>query len=416
MKKMNIIYSKIKMSKTNIYTFKFFIMCILLTTSINIFAQNDIKKGYIITFENDTIFGKIRIRSNISNSQKCEFYKDGIQKDYKPSEIFAYRVENEKYYISREIELESLKKTVFLEYLLEGVANLYYYKEYDKDYFFIEKDEKLALLSNKMIKYEHEEGYMIEKPSNNYKGALKFLFQDCPEIQNDIKNVDFSYKPLINITQKYHNLTCSEYSCITYAKSMSRKIVFEPYAGIVSSTMKITHVNGKENDVNYLIGCNFIFYPVKNEGNFSFCLGISISKNNYKGIYSYSNDFRDFILSTRYTAIRLPLLIEYNFLKKKITPYINGGIAPTYAILNEAQATTESSLFSRPHIHETEFYNFNLGLVIGTGLKYNINNNSFIKFNLQLEHRIPFGSGLDLFASQRINSAYFSVGYGFRLN
>jgi hypothetical protein len=105
------------------------------------FAQKDLENGYIIKNDDEQINGFIKIRSNIQNSKSCLFSKnvDGITESFDPSDIKAYKTDT-KYYVSHEIDIDLLKQKVFLEYLIDGIADLYYLKDISNEYYFIKKD------------------------------------------------------------------------------------------------------------------------------------------------------------------------------------------------------------------------------------------------------------------------------------
>lgn len=125
------------------YTFsKLFILLLFCFISIvNLVAQENFKPGYIITNSNDTIKGFIS-QLNKDAFTKCSFKKNLNEKsiDYLPGEIFAYRFQNDgKYFITKETTLSSGNKTIFLEYLIKGKANIYFMRD-NVDHYFIETD------------------------------------------------------------------------------------------------------------------------------------------------------------------------------------------------------------------------------------------------------------------------------------
>jgi hypothetical protein len=110
----------------------------------NIQAQQDYRKGYIITGQQDTIYGWVDYRGDVRNAKICLFKKTetGQATEYSPSDIAAYRFMNGKFYVSKNIGNADTPKQVFLEYLVNGMAKLYYYcEEGNKEYYYIEKDE-----------------------------------------------------------------------------------------------------------------------------------------------------------------------------------------------------------------------------------------------------------------------------------
>ena len=76
---------------------------VLLLTSIGVWAQRDYRKGYIITNEQDTIFGWVDYRGDIRNAKVCSFKKSetGQATEYTPLDIVAYRYIDSKYYVSK---------------------------------------------------------------------------------------------------------------------------------------------------------------------------------------------------------------------------------------------------------------------------------------------------------------------------
>ena len=94
------------MSRLNIVVFmKRLFTFLLLVVSIALSqAQNNFKNGYIITNNNDTIWGEIDFRVDELNAQRCKFRQDknSETKIFLPGEIQAYRFSKEgKYYVSK---------------------------------------------------------------------------------------------------------------------------------------------------------------------------------------------------------------------------------------------------------------------------------------------------------------------------
>jgi hypothetical protein len=265
----------------------------LLITSLSIFSygQKDYKRGYVITFDNDTLFGTIGLNSNYRNSRSCYFQsnKDQEVKVYAPADIKAYRVENSKYYVSKEVTWNDKKELVFLEFLLDGIVNLYYIKESISEYYFIERDTALILLSNDERRIVVESTVASGKDdktyltnSNQYIGVLKYLFQDSPEVMKDISNTQFDYKPLINLTREYHESVCKDYSCIDYTKNTKMSVYLEPNFGMIHSTMGIKTSDDHAQDLNPHFGLNLSLRNTKRD-RWNFRTGISYSTVEFEG-------------------------------------------------------------------------------------------------------------------------------------
>ncbi len=94
-----------------------------------LFAQQNLREGYVITLQGDTLQGVIDYRTADMNTKRCVFKQDGTDefKTYLPGEIDGYRfINNGIYYISKEIKKDEYnKEMVFAEYVLRGSMNLY---------------------------------------------------------------------------------------------------------------------------------------------------------------------------------------------------------------------------------------------------------------------------------------------------
>ncbi len=97
--------------------------------SLTSYSQRNYQEGYVIPLQGDTLRGWIDFRSDKLNSTTCTFKADltAQEREYYPKDIYGYRYLNDgKFYVSKEIEIDGVKKNVFLEFLLEGIENLYY--------------------------------------------------------------------------------------------------------------------------------------------------------------------------------------------------------------------------------------------------------------------------------------------------
>ena len=182
---------------------------LLLLFLLNFFkveGQKNIKPGYIITNSADTIHGYINVKSIRSGNKYCEFYKtpDAQPEVYNPFDIYAYRIENEKFYISKRVVLNNDSTDLFLEYLVKGIVSLYYLQNKKSEYYFIEKDGQIYPLSNdEVIKTNETKSQTYIIKSNQYKGALRYLFNESPNLMNRInstpvfiKTINFDYRRL----------------------------------------------------------------------------------------------------------------------------------------------------------------------------------------------------------------------------
>ena len=392
--------------------------------SISAFCQKGYKKGFVITNENDTVQGLVQVRTNFQNHKLCVFINNGETEpmNIKPGEIKAYRIENSKYYVSKEIEIDSTKKTVFLEYLMHGIVNLYYFKDIINQYFFIEKDGKMILLSNdrsEVVKKgkgpmgEYETRYYVF--SNQYIRVLQYLFQDCPSLANEIKTTGFDYKPLLRVTKDYHNLVCKDQQCIDFTRTTRKGMFVEPYAGLINSWMGLRTSKDKVHQQKPYGGFRIRFKPFKGYNNFDLLAGVNYSSNEFQGDYENSLNAYDlpYRIYVKYNIIRVPITVEYTIPLKKIQPFVSAGYENIFL-------TSPSYSVYRMHLNQlfeedTKFRSYQAGFIAGVGVKYLFSPGAYIFLKNEVEYRIPvakFGWVLD---NQRITSDMLSFGIGFKI-
>jgi hypothetical protein len=196
---------------TSIFLFGF--LCIVCG---NIHAQGNYVSGYIITNQQDTLAGWINLRTDKNNQKRCEFKPDLklAAQTYLPGEIAGYRFTDAgKYYVSREIELNGTPQKVFLEFLVKGIMNLYYYED-ETDYFFFEnEDGKMEIVSQKPERIENGRIYT----DNKYIGQIRYIFRDYQPIVEEANKLQFNQKSMIEIAKEYHNEVCTTgESCIVF--------------------------------------------------------------------------------------------------------------------------------------------------------------------------------------------------------
>jgi hypothetical protein len=413
--------------KSTIMSYRILWLLLVITSfTLNSYGQKDYKNGYVITLDNDTLYGTIDLKSNYKNSRSCYFQgdQDQVMKVYTPADIKAYRVENNKYYISKEITLNDKKKLVFLEFLVDGIVNLYYIRESSSEYYFIEKDTAMILLSNDEKKVIKESTLASGKDdkvylttTNQYMGILKFLFQDSPEAMKDIPNTRFDYKPLIRLTKEYHESVCKDYSCIDYTKSTGVSVYMEPTFGMIHSTMGLKTSDDHAQDLNPYYGLMVRLRNAKRLYRWNFLTGLNYSSVEFRG------DFENSIYATpsqpvelhriylKYSYLSFPLAIEYSLPAKKLQPYFSASFN-NIVILNSAY---EVYKFDNTIPEQTHFLTWQLGFDGGMGLRYNLKNNSYFYMKADFEFRMPSANMRNVLDYYRVYSVMLGAGYGFRL-
>lgn len=198
-----------------------FLVLYFLSTSLFTNAQYIYEKGCIINNEGDTLCGYIETGNVKMNSLVCKFKTDTEAREvlYSPDEIQGYYILQKKVYISKLVPVSEGKlKRLFLEYLVDGVIDLYFYTDRSgNDQFFIEKDGQIEKLSNETFTFR-KDGKFYSGNTHRYIGILKYYTYDYPQLSGDIDNMKFNHESFIKITKKYHEYACDSVGCIIYYK------------------------------------------------------------------------------------------------------------------------------------------------------------------------------------------------------
>lgn len=199
-------------------------------------AQTEFRPGYIVLKDKDTLFGEIDYRSDKIMARVCKFKKDKTVLKYSPFDIESYRFTDGKYFVSKKVN----GKSVFLQFLIEGRLNVYYYQD-DKsnDSFYFLENEKGDF---KEIPYKEEvvliNGKYYDQKSLRYKGFLTVFTAEAPELQSEINAIEKpGHDNLIKLAKDYHNSVCDTEKCIVYeAKHRKSKVSLEMQAGVFKFT------------------------------------------------------------------------------------------------------------------------------------------------------------------------------------
>lgn len=397
-----------------------------------LFSQKGYSPGYIITNSFDTIHGVINLKANNHNRRVCDFIETGSLEPivYNPDELRGFRIANNKFYLSKEIEVDSIKQKVFLEYLVDGIIDLYYLKTIGSEYYFIEKDNIMTLLSNEShlvsrTEKAHDAGEMTKTyqvNSERYKNILRYLFQDSPGTVKKVQGTTFSYRPLINIAVDYHNDVCKDQTCINFTKSTIRTMYLEPFIGMVSSGMHLqTSKDVASNTVSYA-GFRLRLQPLKSYSLWNLITGANYSKNEFSADFvnrtymqTVPND-RLTRIFTRYSIIRIPFQLERTFSGKKIQPMISAGINSAFLLDNDYSAA-DVATFAHPEPAEieTKMRNIQIGFSAGAGVRFLLDKGSYIYFKSEFERRSPLTDAGFILDKHWVNSLLLCAGYGFRI-
>lgn len=297
-------------------------------------AQREGIPGYIITLSHDTIYGTI----NSYRIDQCRF-DDGSQVTVKkPGEIHGFRLNDGNFYVTKTVTFHGSERTIFVEYLLNGIASVYHFRHLGYEYYFIEKDGVLHELTNETLDVIFN-GIVRPLDSNRFRGILVSLLSDCPEIIPEIERVTLSRRSLISVSRKYHQIVCTEYECIEYEKEFKKvKVWFGPAVSSGFSSYRFSEFHPR-NHMSYLNryhgtslfthggGVNIRIDPGSNKRNSFFGLTSFLARESY-----LFTDTITLVIHTTYSVFQTqPIVfsqsVTYNFgpLNGRLGQYIGGG-------------------------------------------------------------------------------------------
>jgi hypothetical protein len=406
---------------------KYYCFCLCLIVLLffdnNVYSQKDFRPGCIITNNLDTVYGWINFKSNRINSVKCEFKKDEKSEieTYSPYDIKSYLLTNSRFYVSKTINLNGLEKQVFLEYLVDGILDLYYFSEALAEYYFIEKDGELIQLNNNEVEVVDENGIKHIKYTNQYKGVLKKLFGDVTELDGQIINSKFELSSLIKLTKEYHRMVCTNETCIEYRKKKKKDIFCEVFSGADLSFMGLASSHDYAKDVKPVFGLNIRFKDNRYNSKINLIAGLNISNHSFSGEFEntlYTERVKHYNINLKYNQLRIPITLEYNFLPNKFQPiasvsYVNSFLLyPEYAVEIRNYIKDDSYVSVKT---ESPLRRYEFGFMLGLGFKYQINHNSYLTCVLNAEYRQPAYNLNYILDYLNFKSMLFHIGYGFRI-
>ena len=387
-----------------------------------LYAQLNPKQGYVITNQNDTIYGTIDYLSDTKCANECHFQANG-ETDYKvylPGEISGYRfADNGVFYATKTFEVEGNTETFFAEYLLQGGVSLFHHKRGGIDYYyFIDEDGKVASIKKDFPRESAE--YISNSERNaNKRAALREvsqMFANSEKALHDLWVKDFNTKNLTQITHDYDMEYCtSAGDCIIFrhnekkTRSLITKLRLQAGIGMGTNILGPIDYAYELDDLTMKavvpqLGIGLDFLLPRTSKNWSAQVLFLISKWSMSEEYNeYKNENHKKTAELNYMDLEFQLGAVYNFLPdSKVSPLLRGGITGDYPV-SISRENMGTFLFGGDNGQEPTFNNF--GFYIGAGVDIAIKKHVL---RIDAEYKRLNNSGV------RTNSC-FSINAGIRL-
>jgi hypothetical protein len=296
------------------FTMFFFIICLL-----PVFSQSEFLEAYYVTYSNDTINGYIDFRGHFRAFTDFKFKKvlhaEPIILNINDAQ--CVRFVNEGFYVPMDIPEDSTGK-VFIEQLIDGIVDVYCYRQNHEMYYLIRDDSgkvyRLKNTTQKVIK----DGRNYERDVKEYLGVLSLLFQDSPTTIKKLQNVSLSSNSLIDISEFYHNDVCDDYSCMIYSKTKLKfNFDFGFTAGYAITTISLYKNKWAENlnaDFDFSKSPTFGLFLNISEPSLSQRFSIQFESNYQK------NEFATDTSAIHFSYLKIPVIVKYSLPLKPILP------------------------------------------------------------------------------------------------
>lgn len=186
---------------------KLFALMAAICISWQLQAQSVFKPGYIITPEQDTVFGLIEPQSQMRSQLFCNFKPDEKSeiRVYTAEDLGGYGFADDRHFDSKPAfgEDEGKGKMQFYELLFDGIIRLYTLRKDQSAQLFIEVDNQIHLLENTRSQV-YTGTKTVEKENKEYVGKLLFLLQDAPHLRDRIGKLKLEPIPMIKLFKHYH--------------------------------------------------------------------------------------------------------------------------------------------------------------------------------------------------------------------
>jgi len=353
-------------------------------------AQENYLPGYILNTHSDTLRGFIDYRNWERNPDFITFKKGTEDKEqyFVVSDINEFAVADEIYVraivdkigyqnfsgidqYSSQIKL--VTDTVFLQTLVKGEKSLYYLKDKDGvEQFYIHVDTAFQLLKYKQYLKE-DGGHVSIYKNKGYVGQLIFIMNDCAEIQQKTKDLDYNKTDLVKLFLAYHKCTNTE---IQFQKEMERPGTdFGILVGFAHTSVEAKSSNNYLNDVpldpstNFSAGLFCNFNLPRNLGKWS--IAEELLFTSYQTGGHYDDALNPATIEISVSQIKINNMLRYKIPVGKFIVFVNPGIS--FAIgVHSTNIRHDESIFHPPMDSPAlnGFRSSEVGFLLGAGAGY----------------------------------------------
>jgi hypothetical protein len=408
----------------------------ILSTSQQLYAQENFVPGYIVQQNGDTLQGLIDYRNWEKSPDRITFKVStgAVKQVLTPIGIKGFMVDVAKYsgaVVQTEVTpistneltnnpaLQFETDTTFLEVLVQGPKELLFYvnKQGNKQFYIGTGGEVILLTYKKYLK--DFEGKTIIAENNTYRNQLSFYFNDCADLTSKIGNTPYTQSGLSSLYHAYY--ACTDQST-RYTKGTDKVVArFGIESGVTLTTIKFSETD----EFGYLSHAEFtssfnpsagIFLNIKFPRNFGkLSLHNELFYNTYKitGYYEdYTNENKYVQTNTTlgFTYLKLINQLRYSRPVGNINLFFNAGFSNGLCISEINSCVIWSKFYAteweerQQAVPDARKYEF--GLLGGFGIQWK-------KFSFEFRYERSNGMSDYLGLSSAVQRINGLVGYTF---
>lgn len=296
-------------------------------------AQTNFLKGYYLTHQGDTTHGFIEYRFDKRNYHLCVFKSDLNSKpvELQPDEISGYTVNGQDFFITRSFKNKKGEQlNGFFRIVVKGKLSLLRYQS--KYYAQTPTGEVYEISKGSVTK-----GNQV-RDDNYGLGMLNILMKDCTSITETAISAAFNRSQFTDLFITYNQ-------CSNSLTGKSSRVKVKPHAdlGLVVSATQTTldatsfgHQLDFEPNTSFSAGGYVSVFVPKVDEKLRFVLEATYITNSYYTYYSTAINNNDFFVD--YSAIRVPVLLRYNFGKI----FVDAGMQNQFIIDQDQQWRIEA--------------------------------------------------------------------------
>ncbi|WP_372947569.1 outer membrane beta-barrel protein [Mariniphaga sp.] len=363
------------MKKSISIAFLFWLLPQLVFSQIGYF-KTDTSMNAGVTIKDGGQVINSRYMQLIKGDEIIKMYPDkiteyGFIKTYVPFFRKISWLNSDRVFVSKRIFVGDTSKMVFLEQLVQGKTNLYFYADEHIQTFFAEKENTGTVQIPKG-----------QKGSTDYfRNKLETYTVDCDAVKDAAKLVRYNKHSLSLFVKRYNNCVRKPFPHVKFGFLAGYE--FSKFLSPSNPAIYYLNLLDYSPEGSFMYGI-FLDLPLRIT---DFSLHAELSHSTHGYLHNEHIDEKEVDLVINTSSLKMPLLFRYTYPSVKIRPFINFGGIVNYNLKN-------NTIYLETKIHESVIEydinqnaprpeNWQTGFAFGGGLEYDLNYRKSLSFEVR---------------------------------